>query len=546
MGQSVLQNGLVQRGKVIRACYPFCSAGVSDFVVNTRIKETFRRPKCHLPVFPGILMQGRSNGRNVVKRGEMMLTGRESQFYIGGKWHEAVDVTRLPIVNPASEQIVGHIAAGGAKHVDLAAAAARNAFPTFSQASVSERLDLLGRMHSLLKERADAFAEALVMEMGAAITFARASQVPFAAEHIRVQMEILEKYQFTTVDGRTATAKEAIGVCALITPWNWPLYQITAKVAPAIAAGCSIILKPSELSPCSALLFAQLMHDAGTPPGVFNLVNGTGESVGAALASHPDVDMISITGSTRAGVLVAQAAAPTVKRVVQELGGKSPNILLDDANFSDAVAKGVLAGMRNVGQSCSAPTRMLVPVYRLDEVEELASATARAIRVGAPLDPSTDMGPIANRAQFERVQVMIQAGIDDGAKLLCGGLGRPAGLDSGFFTQPTIFSKVTSDMRIAREEIFGPVISIMPYKDEEEAIAIANDTVYGLGAHVQSSDPERARRVAARIRAGQVHINYPAWDGAAAFGGYKRSGNGREYGVYGLEEYLETKSILGY
>ncbi|WP_064685148.1 aldehyde dehydrogenase family protein [Rhizobium bangladeshense] len=475
-----------------------------------------------------------------------MLTGRESQFYIGGKWHEAVDVTRLPIVNPASEQIVGHIAAGGAKHVDLAAAAARNAFPTFSQASVSERLDLLGRMHSLLKERADAFAEALVMEMGAAITFARASQVPFAAEHIRVQMEILEKYQFTTVDGRTATAKEAIGVCALITPWNWPLYQITAKVAPAIAAGCSIILKPSELSPCSALLFAQLMHDAGTPPGVFNLVNGTGESVGAALASHPDVDMISITGSTRAGVLVAQAAAPTVKRVVQELGGKSPNILLDDANFSDAVAKGVLAGMRNVGQSCSAPTRMLVPVYRLDEVEELASATARAIRVGAPLDPSTDMGPIANRAQFERVQVMIQAGIDDGAKLLCGGLGRPAGLDSGFFTQPTIFSKVTSDMRIAREEIFGPVISIMPYKDEEEAIAIANDTVYGLGAHVQSSDPERARRVAARIRAGQVHINYPAWDGAAAFGGYKRSGNGREYGVYGLEEYLETKSILGY
>jgi len=288
------------------------------------------------------------------------------------------------------------------------------------------------------------------------------------------------------------------------------------------------------------------MHDAGTPPGVFNLVNGTGESVGAGLASHPDVDMISITGSTRAGVLVAQAAAPTVKRVVQELGGKSPNIVLADADFSGAVAKGVLAGMRNVGQSCSAPTRMLVPVHRLGEVEELASATARAIRVGAPLDPATDMGPIANRAQFERVQVMIQAGIDDGAKLLCGGLGRPAGLDTGFFTQPTIFSEVTPHMRIAREEIFGPVLSIMPYQDEEEAIAIANDTVYGLGAHVQSSDPERARRVATRIRAGQVHINYPAWDGAAAFGGYKRSGNGREYGVYGLEEYLETKSILGY
>ncbi|MGG7581168.1 aldehyde dehydrogenase family protein [Rhizobium sp. Nf11,1] len=475
-----------------------------------------------------------------------MLTGRESQFYIGGKWQEAVDVTRLPVINPASEQVVGQIAAGGANHVDLAVAAARNAFPLFSQASVSERLGLLGRMHSLLKERADTFAEALAMEMGAAISFARASQVPFAAEHIRVQMEILEKYQFTMVDGRTATVKEAIGVCALITPWNWPLYQITAKVAPAIAAGCTIVLKPSELSPYSALLFAQLMHDAGTPPGVFNLVNGTGESVGTALASHPDVDMISITGSTRAGVLVAQAAAPTVKRVVQELGGKSPNILLTDADFSEAVAKGVLAGMRNVGQSCSAPTRMLVPAHRLGEVEELASAAVRAIRVGAPLDPATDMGPIANRAQFERVQVMIQAGIDDGAKLLCGGLGRPAGLSGGFFTQPTIFSEVTPHMRIAREEIFGPVLSIMPYKDEEEAIAIANDTVYGLGAHVQSSDPERARRVATRIRAGQVHINYPAWDGAAAFGGYKRSGNGREYGVYGLEEYLETKSILGY
>ncbi|AJC83145.1 aldehyde dehydrogenase protein (plasmid) [Rhizobium etli bv. phaseoli str. IE4803] len=474
------------------------------------------------------------------------MTSEKNQFYIGGEWQEFANIARLPVVDPASEQVAGQIAAGDAHHVDLAVAAARRAFSAFSQSSVPERLALLGRMHSLLMERAKTFAEALVMEMGAAISFARASQVPFAAEHIRVQMEILDKYRFVIFDGRTATAKEAIGVCALITPWNWPLYQITAKVAPAIAAGCTVVLKPSELSPFSALLFAQLMHDAGVPPGVFNLVNGTGESVGAALASHPDVDMISITGSTRAGVLVAQAAAPTVKRVVQELGGKSPNILLDDADFSEAVAKGVLAGMRNVGQSCSAPTRMLVPAHRLEEVEELASATARAIRVGAPLDPATDMGPIANRAQFDRVQLMIQAGIDDGAKLLCGGLGRPAGLDSGFFTKPTIFSEVKPDMRIAREEIFGPVLSIMPYKDEEEAISIANDTVYGLGAHVQSPDPERARRVALRIRAGQVHINYPAWDGAAAFGGYKRSGNGREYGVYGLEEYLETKSILGY
>ncbi|CCF01026.1 aldehyde dehydrogenase (plasmid) [Sinorhizobium fredii HH103] len=476
----------------------------------------------------------------------MMITERGTQFYIGGEWQEHADATSLPVVDPASERVIGHIAAGEANHADLAVAAARKAFPAFSQSSVPERLELLGRVHSLLKERAELFAEALVMEMGAAISFARASQVPFAAEHIRVQMEVLENYRFLTVDGRTATAKEAIGVCALITPWNWPLYQITAKLAPAIAAGCTVALKPSELSPYSALLFAELMHDAGTPPGVFNLVNGTGESVGAALSSHPDVDMISITGSTRAGVLVAQAAAPTVKRVVQELGGKSPNILLDDADFAEAVPKGVLAGMRNVGQSCSAPTRMLVPAHRLAEVEALAGKTARAIRVGDPRDSETAMGPIANRAQYERVQAMIRAGIDEGAKLLCGGLGRPAGLDRGFFTQPTIFSEVRPDMRIAREEIFGPVLVIIPYRDEEEAIAIANDTVYGLGAHVQSSDPDRARRVASRIRAGQVHINYPAWDGTAAFGGYKRSGNGREYGMHGLEEYLETKAILGY
>jgi aldehyde dehydrogenase (NAD+) len=477
---------------------------------------------------------------------DIPMIGRESSFYIDGQWQDFPDVDRLPVIDPASEMVSGHVAGGSARHVDLAVAAARKAFPAYSQMSVSERIALLGRMHALVKERAELFVEALVKEMGAAISFARASQVPFAAEHIRVQMEALEEYRFLRVDGTRATAKEPIGVCALITPWNWPLYQITAKVAPAIAAGCTIVLKPSELSPYSALLFAELMHDAGTPPGVFNLVNGTGESVGAALSSHPEVDMISITGSTRAGVLVAQAAAPTVKRVVQELGGKSPNILLDDANFEEAVSKGVLAGMRNVGQSCSAPTRMLVPEARLADVEQLAGNAARALVVGDPLDPQTNMGPIANRAQFERVQTMIQAGIDDGAKLVSGGLGRPNGLNHGYYTQPTIFSEVTSDMRIAREEIFGPVLCIMPYRDEEEAVAIANDTEYGLGAHIQSSDRDRARKVAARIRAGQVHINYPAWDGAAAFGGYKRSGNGREYGVYGLEEYLETKSILGF
>jgi aldehyde dehydrogenase (NAD+) len=428
----------------------------------------------------------------------------------------------------------------------VAVAAARRAFPSFSQTSVEERLALLGRILELIQQRAERFVDAIVTEMGAAITFARASQVPFAAEHVRVSMDVLRRYQFLTLTGTTATAKEAIGVCALITPWNWPLYQITAKVAPAIAAGCTIVLKPSELSPYSALLFAQVIHDAGVPPGVFNLINGTGEVVGAALAAHPDVDMISITGSTRAGVLVAQAAAPTVKRVVQELGGKSPNIFLDDADFASGVAKGVLAGFRNVGQSCSAPTRMLVPIARLAEVETLAASAAAAIRVGDPKREESTLGSIANAAQYQRVQTLIAAGIDEGAKLICGGPGRPEGLQRGFFARPTIFSEVAPTMRIAREEIFGPVLSIIPYRDEEDAVAIANDTVYGLGSHVQSRDRERARCFASRIRAGQVHINYPAWNGHAPFGGYKRSGNGREYGVFGLEEYLETKAILGY
>ncbi len=475
-----------------------------------------------------------------------MTVEHADQFYIDGRWRTCTTSARTSVVNPASEQLVGQIAVGGPDDVDLAVAAARRAFPAFSQTSVEERVVLLGRILDLIQQRAELFADALVTEMGAAITFARTSQVPFAAEHVRVSMDVLRRYRFLTLNGTTATAKEAIGVCALITPWNWPLYQITAKVAPAIAAGCTIVLKPSELSPYSALLFAQVMHDAGVPAGVFNMVNGTGEAVGAALATHPDVDMISVTGSTRAGVLVAQAAAPTVKRVVQELGGKSPNVFLDDADFAQGVAKGVLAGFRNVGQSCSAPTRMLVPAARLAEVEALADDAAAGIRVGDPRLEATTMGPIANAAQYNRVQSMIAAGIDEGGKLVCGGLGRPAGLDRGFFARPTIFSEVVPSMRIAREEIFGPVLSIMPYRDEEEAVVIANDTVYGLGAHLQSRDPERARRFASRIRAGQVHINYPAWDGQAPFGGYKRSGNGREYGVFGLEEYLETKAIIGY
>jgi aldehyde dehydrogenase (NAD+) len=475
-----------------------------------------------------------------------MIVEHASQFYIDGRWQACASSASSPVVNPATEQIIGHIASGGIDDVTTAVAAARRAFVSFSQTPVAARVELLGRILELIRQRAELFIDAMITEMGAAISFARVSQLPIAAEHVRVAMDVLGKYQFLTVNGTTAIAREPIGVCALITPWNWPLYQVTAKVAPALAAGCTVVLKPSELSPYSALLFAQLMHDAGVPAGVFNLVNGSGEAVGAALAAHPDVDMVSITGSTRAGVLVAQAAAPTVKRVVQELGGKSPNVFLDDADFAQGVGKGVLAAFRNVGQSCSAPTRMLVPAARLAEVESLAAEAAARIRVGDPRLEDTTLGPIANAAQYARVQSMIAAGIDAGARLVCGGPGRPTGLTHGYFARPTIFSAVTPDMRIAREEIFGPVLSILPYRAEEEAVAIANDTIYGLGAHLQSRDRDRAHRFAARLRAGQVHINYPAWDGYAPFGGYKRSGNGREYGVFGLEEYLETKAIIGY
>lgn len=468
------------------------------------------------------------------------------QLYIDGSWVSPTIAASLPVVNPASEEVVAQVASGSAEDVDRAVAAARAAFAGWSATPAASRALMLGKIHALILERKEQLAQALSLEMGAAIGFARAMQVPLAAEHVRVARDLLSSYRFQTVEGGTAIQREPIGVCGLITPWNWPLYQITAKVAPAIAAGCTVVLKPSELSPLSALLFAQLVHDAGLPPGVFNLVNGSGAQVGAAMAAHPDIDMISITGSNRAGALVAQAAAPTVKRVTQELGGKSPNVLLPDADFAKAVPLGVMSAFRNVGQSCSAPTRMIVPKNRLAEVESLAAATANALIVGDPQSEDTQLGPIANEAQFNRVQAMIQAGLDEGAKLVCGGPGRVPGFDKGFYTRPTVFSEVTSAMRIAQEEIFGPVLCIIAYETVDEAVAIANDTVYGLGAHVQGHDLTQARAVASRIRAGQVHLNYPAWNPMAPFGGYKRSGNGREYGVQGFEEYLETKAIIGF
>lgn len=468
------------------------------------------------------------------------------RMFVDGEWRVPAGTETAQVINPATERAIAEIALGDRSDVDTAVAAARSAFPGWSATPVEERARLLSALRDLILERAELFAATISLEMGAAIGFARASQVPLAVEHIRVAAENLATYPFLEMKGTTAIVREPIGVCGLITPWNWPLYQITAKVAPALAAGCTTVLKPSELSPLSALLFAQAVADAGLPAGVFNLVNGSGPEVGEALSRHPDVDMISLTGSTRAGVLVSKAAADTVKRVALELGGKSPNLVLPDADLSRAIAPGIGSCMRNDGQSCSAPTRMIVPRARLAEVERIAAETVGGFVVGDPFAESTTHGPIANRAQYERVQRMIGIGIAEGAKLVCGGPGRPDGLGTGLYARPTVFSEVRTDMAIAQEEIFGPVLVIIPYDSVDEAVAIANDTVYGLGAHVQGTDMAQARAVARQIRSGQVHLNYPAWDPQAPFGGYKQSGNGREYGVFGMEEFLEIKAILGY
>jgi aldehyde dehydrogenase (NAD+) len=472
--------------------------------------------------------------------------GRLESCYIGGKWRPASGDARSAVIDPSTEEAISEISLGTAADVDAASQAAMAAFEGFSRWTPNERARLLWRVHGLILEWKEELAQLLMREMGAPISYARSAQVPLAAEHVRVAAELAESFSFRSMRGSTLIAKEPIGVCGMITPWNWPLYQITAKVAPALAAGCTIVLKPSELSPLSALLFAELLEEAGTPPGVFNLVNGDGPGVGHAIASHPLISMVSITGSTRAGIEVARAAAPTIKRVTQELGGKSANVVLPDADFERAIPQGVAAAFRNCGQSCSAPTRMIVPRTRLEEVEALAVGAAQSMIVGDPRREETTHGPLANAAQWQRVQDMIGAGIDEHARLICGGLGRPDGIERGFFARPTVFAGVNRDMRIAREEIFGPVLAIIAYDGVDEAVSIANDSEYGLGGHVQSEDKEAARSVALRMRTGQVHINYPAWDPYAPFGGYKHSGNGREYGPEGLEEYLETKAIVGF
>ncbi|GJH08441.1 aldehyde dehydrogenase family protein [Caballeronia novacaledonica] len=465
-------------------------------------------------------------------------------FYIDGQWVEpSAGATQMDIVDPATETLTGQLSMGTAHDADRAVAAARAAFPAWSESSRAQRIALLERIIECYRARLDDIAEAVRIEIGAPITLCRQLQAAIGLAQLQAAVETLRHFEFETHHGKSYVRHEAVGVAALITPWNWPLNQIAAKVAPALAAGCTVVLKPSEIAPLDAVIFAEIMHEAGAPPGVFNMVFGDGRVVGARLSSHPDVDMVSITGSTRAGVEVAISAAPTVKRVAQELGGKSPLLILDDADLKAAVTSGVAQCMVNSGQTCVAPTRMLVPRERYDEAISIAAAVANGIVVGDPADPATKMGPISNRAQYEKVQQMIRAGIEEGARVIAGGPGRPEGLARGFYARPTVFADVRNDMKIAREEIFGPVLVLIPYDGEEQAIAIANDTQYGLAAYIATGDAERARRVAARLRAGSVRINGAMLDITVPFGGYKTSGNGREYGREGLAEFLECKSV---
>lgn len=468
------------------------------------------------------------------------------QFYIDGTWVDPMDPVMLAVIDPSTEEAFATIALGNEADVDRAVAAARKAFPAFSTTSREERLNLLERVLSAYEKRSADLALAISQEMGAPRRMALENQVGSGAAHIRTMIETLKSYRFDRLKGSTLITKEAVGVVAMITPWNWPLNQITCKVAPALAAGCTMVLKPSEIAPISAMIFAEVMHEAGVPAGIFNLVNGDGPTVGEALARHPDVDMVSITGSTRAGVLVAKAAADTVKRVHQELGGKSANIILDDADLKAAVHQGVLDCFDNSGQSCNAPTRMLVPADRMAEALEVARVAAAEPSVGPADRPGVDLGPVVSDVQFGKIQALIRAGIDEGATLVAGGAGRPEGLDRGYFVKPTVFGNVDPDMRIAREEIFGPVLCILGYASEEEAIRIANDTPYGLAAYIQSGDLDRARRIARLLRVGNVHINYPDWDTGAPFGGFKQSGNGREYAEFGLDDFVEVKGVIGY
>ncbi len=468
------------------------------------------------------------------------------KFFIGGEWVDPVEPRELAVINPATEEPGGAISLGGAADVDRAVAAARTAFAGYSQTGKRERLELIDSFIAAYKSRYNDIADAITAEMGAPRSLSTKAQAAMGVVIAKTARRLLENFEFEERRGGTMIRREPIGVCGFITPWNWPINQITLKVLPALAAGCTMVLKPSEIAPFSGVVFAEVIAAAGVPAGVFNLVNGDGPGVGQAIAAHPDIDMVSFTGSTRAGIAVAATAAGTVKRVSQELGGKSPNLILDEASLE----KGVINGMRNVcmntGQSCNAPTRLLVPADLHDKAVEISVASASRARIGDPGSENTTMGPLVSETQFNKVQGLIAKGIEEGATLAMGGPGRPDGLKRGYYVKPTVFGNVSNDMTIAREEIFGPVLCVIPYDDLDEAIAIANDTEYGLAAYIWGEDLEQARKVAAQLRAGQVCLNGNSGDFSAPFGGYKQSGNGRESGREGLEEFLETKAVLGY
>ena len=467
------------------------------------------------------------------------------KFYIDGQWVDPITPRQLDVINPANEDVCGHISIGSAADVDKAVKAARKAFATWSLTSREERIDVLQRIIAEYQKRYGDLAAAITEEMGAPASLSQRAQAAIGIGHLQTAIEVLKTYTFEEDRGPTRIVKEPIGVCGFITPWNWPINQIVCKVAPALATGCTMVLKPSEVAPYSGYIFSEIMHAAGVPAGVYNMINGDGPGVGAAISAHPDIDMVSFTGSTRAGIEVAKAAAPTVKRVAQELGGKSPNIILDDADMKKAIGGGVMHVMQNSGQSCNAPTRMLVPSKRMDEVIAIAKATAESVTVGDP-NGNVQMGPVVSEIQFNKIQTLIQKGIDEGATLVTGGVGRPEGIEKGYFVKPTVFANVTNEMSIAKEEIFGPVISILGYESVDEAVRVGNDTEYGLAAYISGSDQGKIREVAAQLRAGQVAINGAGGDMMAPFGGYKMSGNGREWGDHAFAEFLETKAVLGY
>jgi aldehyde dehydrogenase (NAD+) len=466
------------------------------------------------------------------------------KLLINGEWI-ATRGRALDIINPATEEVIGQVALGTAEDVDKAVKAARRAFETYSQTSVEERAALLERIIGIYQKRMPELGKAISDEMGAPLNFAIHVQAGVGLGHFATALALLKGFEFEKKIGTTMLRREPVGVCGLITPWNWPANQICCKIAPALAVGCTIVLKPSETAPISAQIIAEILVEAGVPQGVFNLVQGDGAGVGSAISAHPDIDMVSFTGSTRAGVLVAKAAADSVKRVSQELGGKSANIILEDADHEKAVAGGVIAMMSNTGQSCNAPSRMLVHESRYEEALKIAKVAAETVKVGDPSEAGTGIGPLSNGTQFKKVQGLIEKGIEEGARVVAGGPGRPEGLTKGYYTRPTVFGNVNNTMTIAREEIFGPVLVIIPFKDDEDAIRIANDTPYGLSGYVSSGDPQRAKRVASRLRTGMVHVNGAQIDLLAPFGGYKQSGNGREWGGEGFEEFVERKAVMG-